>query len=75
MQRFYFIMPIQVGWNFRKGHGYFEPGDKVSRRGLDLLRVYGNSGGEPARHARQQCQRKFLFDIHKRSPCFVAFRR
>src|SRR6516165_3973144 len=51
--------------------GYFEPGDKVSRCRLDLLRVYGGSGGEPDCHAGQQYQWKFMFDIfdiHERSP-------
>src|SRR6516162_10461878 len=48
--------------------GYFEPGDKVSRCRLDLLRVYSSCGGEPDCHAGQQCQHEFIFDIHKRSP-------
>src|SRR6516225_7789622 len=48
--------------------GYFEPGDEVSRCRLDLLRVYGGSGGEPDCHAGQQYQWEFMVDIHERSP-------
>jgi hypothetical protein len=48
--------------------GYFEPGYKVSRCRLDLLRVYSSSGGEPDCHAGQQCQREFMLDLHERSP-------
>jgi hypothetical protein len=51
--------------------GYFEPGDKVSRCRLNLLRVYSSSGRKSDRHADQQGQREFMFDIHKRSPVFV----
>ena len=37
MQRFYLIMPIQLGWNFRKGQG-----KKISANPADDLQVLGS---------------------------------
>jgi organic hydroperoxide reductase OsmC/OhrA len=36
MQRFYLIMPIQVGWNFRKGHAGYTPNELSTEAAVSL---------------------------------------
>ena len=45
MQRFYFIMPIQVGWNFRKGQTGYSPARLASNR--NQVRALDHGDGSP----------------------------